>query len=159
MEVKVCGGRRFAGVGTASTVDLVDFFGAIVVGGEGVIIDRPGGGIACGVRSGGEVLGAHSQECAAVYFGVAADAVVGVGADGFAAIVVPDFGGLVESLLVDFFGVPVVGFSGDGGAAIEHEDGGVGGSEGVGEGAAACSGADNDVVVVGHFGCGLVLGC
>src|SRR5258708_4098190 len=95
-----------------------------------------------------EVLGTQAEQRGAVELGVAPDVVVDLRRELFAVLVVPELGGPVLAFDEDGGGLPVVPFPRKVAAAFQDQDPLAGGSEPVGECAAAGSGADDDDVVV-----------
>ena len=101
-----------------------------------------------------EVFFPETEQRGAVEFCIAADVVVGVRMQLFAVLVVPHLFGLVLSFEVYGAGIPVVFFARNVAAAFQEQDALAGGSQFMGQRAAACAGPDNDhieMVLRGHL--------
>src|SRR5262245_8838665 len=101
-----------------------------------------------------EVFFPETEQRRAVEFRIAADVVIGVRMELFAILVVPHLFGLVLSFEVYGAGIPVVFFTRNVSAAFQEQNALAGGSQSMGERAAAGAGADNDhieMVLRGHF--------
>jgi hypothetical protein len=140
---------RLGRIVAATAVHLPQGLGLVVIRGQGLKRDRPGGGDAARVLDLGEVPRPHPHQGRAVEGGVAPDPVVGVRNERMAVLVVPVVPGAVAALDEDRLGAPVLRFARQMLATLEDQDGLAGRGQSLGQGRAPCARTDDDDVEAG----------
>ena len=142
--------RRLRGVLPPRAVHLVQLLRLRVVGLQLVVGDRPGGRDPVVVAELAEVLFPEPVQRGPVELGRPADEVVHLGLERLALYVVPRVGRDVPVVHEDVLREPVLRLARQPVAALEQEDALPRGGKVPGKRAAACTGADDDDVVVLH---------
>ncbi len=135
----------------ALAVDMKQGLRLIVIGGEGVILQRPRGREAAGVLDLVEIPLAQSKERGSVHLRVAPDVVVQRRAEGVAAGVGPRLRGLISGVDKDGLGAPIRLFARQVAAPLQDQDALPRRREPMGDrGPAGAAADDDDIVMFGH---------
>src|SRR5262249_34973334 len=107
MRIRSASGR-VGGIFAALAVDVIEMLRLGVIRFQLVVLDWPRRRNSAVVLEGAEILAPKPEQCCAIKFRIAANAVVGMRVEWIAVAVVPDFFGLVFALDVYDARAPVV---------------------------------------------------
>ena len=145
------GARWFGRIGARLAMHAEEAFGSGVAGLQRVVVDGPGRRQPASVLRGPKILAPEAEHGGAEHLGMAADVVELPRPEAAAAAVDPALVRLVGGIGVDRLRIPVAVFARQPRAPLEDRDADAGGSQNVGDAAAAHAGPDNHhIETVGH---------
>lgn len=140
--------RRLSRIFSAQTVNVVKFFGRLVMGLERIVLQRPGRGNPVRVPDFVEVAFSEPQQNGAVYLTVAAHEIMKARMKAFAVRAVPGLRRLIASIHEYGLAVPILAFARQVAAALQQKDALSRLCQPPPYGAAAGAGANNDDIVM-----------